>query len=187
MAFKAERIVEKSLPNINGFTCPVANIKFIGRCPNLKCPANVSTRNTTGSGCFHEQKNNNGIMGVARFLVIKTSDAKNRYQQGLKKAEIFTNFYNWLINHRENNVVKSCPNCGIGNKHNQLCLNRKRCDRRKNLVQKCQQRFPFNVRTLNITAAEFWAAANNEISKSVLSDKRQKQTQKLQDKLGISK
>ena len=151
------------------YKCPIVNIEFIGVCPNTTCPANIANRRSNASGCFFEKGNSN-IVDVARWNKLNTHETKRRYKKGLRKLEKFVTFYNFLQNYREFNVKPSCPNCGISNNHNLVCLNTKKCDKRLQLYKKYIVRFPFNVQPLNLAKSEFWATVLSPKLESILSE-----------------
>jgi hypothetical protein len=155
---KINLVSQTQPPEINGVhTCPVAGIDFRGACANVKCPANIAGRRTNSSGCFYEKQHSSNIVDVSRWTKLTTHDIKRRYTTGIKKIEKFVGIYNFVINYREFNRKKCCPQCGVNNEHGLVCLNGKRCQSRQKFYQKYRQRFPFNVSPLNVTAQEFFA------------------------------
>jgi hypothetical protein len=134
-------------PAVKTHTCPSSGEKFLGKCPVLTCPANMTGFHNKEPGCAYME-----VRGVVDKYVLayafkmSVEDCVGKIERGKMRMRAASMLYETIetLELKEVSVIglPRCPNCAI--RHNGACLNTEKCKRRVKLGRKLLKMFPFN-------------------------------------------
>lgn len=123
--------------------CPSSGIEYVGSCPVVKCPANVSHIEGRGAGCV--------------YLLLKGEITKHQLSWCFKEdvsivsakidkgnLRIRASMFMERISHMLKYTGHVCSKCKVPRQTKGDCPNVKRCDRRQALSKRLLKKFPFN-------------------------------------------
>lgn len=154
---KIEKPISLRSRTIKQNKCPISKITYYGNCANYDCPYNL-VRMTKGSrtGCFHEHYSPT-LSDLGKLLQANRTQMKRLYQDSMTKLERSVNFYQMLMALREEiHYNYYCKHCGSPLKAGDECLNKIKCGKRVEIVNKSLEFGILKYEGLDATKRDVW-------------------------------
>lgn len=139
--------------------CPIENVDYIGTCPVVSCPANLSrlTKNMN-NGCYFCLSNKTDLSSLATNLDITMKKINSDYATGIRELERVVIPIANLVDE------EGCPECGWRD-----CKGGNDCKERNKAATKSLSKYPLNIEEFDITKNKVWQLAKMQSKNEELS------------------
>lgn len=149
-------MINKININLTTYYCPFLNIKYNGKCPIIRCHANINNKHNSGCIYNYMHKDEITLYDLSYVLNKDIEELKEDYEYGIENIKEFIELKKWLeLIKRKEYITNNCEKTGVIKKTPGILQNKKILKRKLKIVNKYLRKYPLNI-IKEVNKIDFW-------------------------------